>query len=220
LPGLKEIMILKRIETNYTRNMTTLIFLGTSIAILILLSKVAIKLVHHKSITPTLKSLAIVISSYTFLWILFYFLSTYKPVPLGTDICFDDWCATITGFEKPVALEIKNSFARQRGEFVILHIKMSNHARGIAQKPSEPHVSIIDDNGNLLSYSSGGQKALEDMKGKQIPLDSRLELHQSLETELVFDVPVASLNLKAIIEEGPFITKFLFQGDKEVFLLK
>jgi hypothetical protein len=96
---------------------------------------------------------------------------------------------------------------------------MSNNAKGIAQKPSEPRVHIIDDNGNSYSFSPEGQLALEKQKGKQIPIDERLELHQSLETQLVFDVPKDAKGLKALIEEGPFITKLLFNENKEVFLI-
>jgi len=96
---------------------------------------------------------------------------------------------------------------------------MSNHARGIAQKPSEPRVHIIDERGNSYSYSAEGQQALEKQIGNQIRLDQRLELHQSLETQLVFDIPKEAKNLKVLIEEGPFITKLLFNENREVFLI-
>lgn len=97
---------------------------------------------------------------------------------------------------------------------------MSNHARGIAQKPSEPRVIIKDDNGKIYTYSPEGQKALENINGKQIPLDARLELHQSLETQLVFDIPINNKGMKLIIEEGPFITELLLHRNVNIFLIK
>ena len=200
--------------------MTTLIFLTTLIALLALFIRLIIRLFQKRSVLPALRTIGIIALSYTLLWLFFYFYSSFQTVPAGRDICFDDWCATITAFEKLDSLVNGNKVSRARGQYIILSIKMSNHARGIAQKPSEPRVCIIDDKGHYRSYSEDGQNALEELTGKQIPLDSRLELHQSLETRLVFDVPADSKDLKAIIEEGPFITRLLINGNKEVFSLK
>jgi hypothetical protein len=200
--------------------MKTLIFLGTLIAILILFINIIIKLFQQKSIISTIKTSVIIILSYTLLWVFFYFFSSFKTVPFGKDICFDDWCATITGFEIRDTLRIENKVINPIERFVILNIRMSNHARGIAQKPSEPRIHVIDDKGHYLSYSSEGQQALEKREGKQTPIDIRLELHQSIETRLVFKIPNESKYLRAVIEEGPFITKLLFNDSKEVFLLQ
>ena len=200
--------------------MTTLIFLATAIALLILLVRLITKLIQHKSSISSIRTIAILLIGYIVIWTCFYFLSTYKPIPLGTDVCFDDWCATITSIEHPDSLGKGNQTVYPQGQFVILHIKMSNHARGIAQKPSEPRIHIIDENGRSWSFSEAGQQALETQTGKQISFDSRLELHQSLETQLVFDIPVNAKQLKAFIEEGPNITKLLFRENEEVFLIQ
>jgi hypothetical protein len=159
---------------------------------------------------------AIILFCYGLLWTIFYFKSADIAVPFGTDVCFDDWCATITQAERPKTLGKQNP----HGQFIVLHITMSNHARGIAQKPSEPRIHIIDGQGNSWAFSREGQQALENEIGKQPLIDERLELHQSLETQLVFDIPQDAKNIKAIIEEGPFITKLLFQDNNEVFLLE
>jgi len=101
-----------------------------------------------------------------------------------------------------------------------LTIKMTNKARGISQKPSEPGVHIIDDKGHTWNASIVAQEAFENLQGHQIPLDQKLELNQSLQTKLVFDIPKTATNLKAIIDEGPFITNLLLKEDKKVFELK
>ena len=152
---------------------------------------------------------------FSVLYRFFYYKSSEKIVLPGTDICFDDWCATITKAEQMNALGDE----KPNGQFIILHIRMSNHARGIAQKPSAPRVHIIDGNGHSFSISEKGQKALENLIGKQLPLDEKLELHQSLETQLVFDIPSDIKSANGLIEEGPFITKLLLQDSKEVFEL-
>ena len=97
---------------------------------------------------------------------------------------------------------------------------MSNHARGIAQKPSEPRIHILDAKNSAWPYSMAGQGILEKVDGKQAPLDSRLELHQSIETKFVFAVPASSKGLKILVEEGPFITKLLLPESQEVFIVQ
>jgi hypothetical protein len=114
----------------------------------------------------------------------------------------------------------ENQLLKPHGQFFVLHIKMSNHARGIAQKPSEPRVHILDGQGHIYTFSKGGQQALQNSLGKQVSIDEKLELNQTSETQLVFDIPQNSNNLYALIEEGPYITKLLFHGDNNIFLLK
>ena len=195
--------------------MTGLIFIATFITVLILVLRVIIKLIKHKSYSATLRTITIILFCYGLLWVIFYFKSNETAVPFGTDVCFDDWCATITQAERPKTLGKQNP----QGQFIILHIRMSNHARGVAQKPSEPRVHIMDGKGHLWAFSKEGQQSLENDIGGQTPVDIKLELHQSLETQLVFDIPKDAENIKAIIEEGPFITKFLFRDNSEVFVL-
>ena len=199
--------------------MTTLIFFGTIIAIIILLVRLVIKVFNHKNSSSTLWKLLFTIVSYTALWCVFYFISSDKIVPFGTDICFDDWCATVTKYERRITLGKENQEINPHIQYIILNIKMSNKSRGIAQKPSEPRVHIIDENGNFYPFSTEGQHELEKQIGKQIPIYEKLELNQSLETQLVFEIPKEAKNLKVLIEEGPFITKFLFKENNEVFLI-
>lgn len=196
--------------------MASLIFIVTFITVFILIIRIIIILIKHKSSAATLRTIAIILSCYGLLWIIFYFKSNDIAVPFGADVCFDDWCATITQAERPKTLGEQNP----HGQYIILHIKMSNHARGTAQKPSEPRVHIIDGQGQYWTFSKDGQQALENIVGRQIPIDVKLELHQSLETQLVFDIPQDAKNVKAIIDEGPFITSFLIKDDNKVFILQ
>lgn len=196
--------------------MQTLYFLATILAILILVIIILVKLIRKKPISKTCRTLLVVFFLYVLLWTIFYFKASNQTVPLATDICFDDWCATVTSYEKTE--KISNQVPS--GQFIILTIKMTNKARGIAQKPSEPRVHIVDDNNHSWGVAIDGQKALENTQGQLFPIDQRLELHQSLETKLVFDIPKNSTNLKALIEEGPFITKLLLKSDNKVFQIQ
>ena len=196
--------------------MATLIFLFTILAIIFLLMRIVIRAIQHKNTVTSFRLLGSILFVYTLLWTIFYFKSSDKEASLGTDICFDDWCATVTKIEKQVVLGNE----KPNGQFIILHIRMSNHARGIAQKPSEPRVHIKDENGHSWAFSAKAQQALNNLIGNQVSIDQRLELHQSLETQLVFDIPKDAKNLNILIEEGPFITKLLFQDDNTVFRIQ
>ena len=196
--------------------MATLLFLATVLIILILIIRLVIKILRQKSFASTIKLLGLVFLTYTLLWTIFYFKSSNKEIGLGTDICFDDWCVTVTKIERQATLGNE----KPNGQFIILYIKMSNHAKRIAQKPSEPRVHIKDEKGNSWTITPKGQKALNNLIGVQIPIDQKLELHQSLETKLVFDIPLDAKKLHVLIEEGPFITKLLLQDDNHVFSIK
>jgi hypothetical protein len=197
--------------------METLLFLLTFLSLLILLIRLIINALRHNPVKSTLKIMGIIGGGYLILWTAFYIKSSFITVPLGTDVCFDDWCATVTKIETGVAAQTKLPPLSTDSTWVILHLKMTNQARGIAQKPSEPRVHLIDDNGDYWAYSAKGQQALEKIAGKQPGIDSRLELHQSLETQLVYAIPSNAKKVKALIEEGPFITKLLFADDQDVF---
>jgi hypothetical protein len=196
--------------------MATLLFFGTVLAVIVLLVRLVVKGVQRKPVLPTVKYIAIILISYALIWMIFSVKATNEVVPFSTDICFDDWCATVTKVEMADSL----GSVHADGRFVILHIKMSNMALGIAQKPSEPRVHIMDDRGNSWGVSISGRQKLVELQGRQIPLDQRLELHESLETQLVFDIPQKAVGLKVLIEEGPAVTRLLIPEDKRVFQIQ
>jgi hypothetical protein len=200
--------------------METLVFLLTFFTLLILFVITIAKAIKRRPIMPTTKKMAFIIAGYLVLWVMFYITSSYVIVPLGTDVCFDDWCATITQTENGPLVQKRFSSLSADSTYIIIHITMSNHARGIAQKPSEPRIHILDAKNHAWPRSIAGQGILEKVESKQSPLDSRLELHQSIETKLVFAVPASSKGLKVLIEEGPFITKLLLHASQEVFIVQ
>lgn len=141
--------------------MTALIFFVTIIILFVLFIVLIIKVFKHKPVVSAIRTFVIIVLSYTMLWGVFYFISGYKVAPLGTDACFDDWFVTVTKTERPETLGSENQVLNPNGQFIILYIIMSNNAKGIAQKPSEPKIHIIDEKGNSYSYSPSGQLALE-----------------------------------------------------------
>lgn len=193
--------------------MAEIIFLATILSTFLLLLKIIVLLIKKRCIKKSAYLILKIVGSYSLLWLVSFMLSKEEIIAPNTDICFDDWCATLVSYDKPESI----GSLRPQGQFIVLHIKMSNHARGRAQKPSEPRVKIIEGE-NSYSISQSGQQEFETIFGKQTPIETRLELHQALETTMVFDVPNEAQNLKVIIDEGPlFITKIISAGDKKVF---
>jgi len=199
--------------------MASLIFLLTVLILLILGIGIIINVIRHKPFGLKLKLAAVISVVYSISWIAFNLLSKDVPVALGTDICFDDWCAAVTQIDNGPAVQKQFERLHTDSTWIVLTLKMSNHARGIAQKPSEPRVHIIDAGDKEWARSKKGQELLEQTAGAQPGIGQRLELRQSLETKLVFAVPVQSTGLKVLIEEGPFITNLLFPDDRQVFLV-
>jgi len=193
--------------------MTTLIFLITVLCLMVLIISSIVKIIRRKPVKSTLRIIVIIVCGYSAVWLICFFTSSFNPVPLGTDVCFDDWCATIVNVEKMPSKQMDS-------DVMILQVTMSNHARGIAQKPSEPRIHIIDTDGRYWAYSAKAQEDLEKKIGKQPNIDARLQLGESLQTKLAFAVPRTAKGQKILIEEGPFITKFLFPVDQPVFIIQ
>ena len=191
--------------------MTTFIFLITFLALLLLFMRGILRLAKHKPIGQTVKISLAIILAYGMIWLLSDLTRKELSVPMDTPVCFDDWCATVDrSYDSIVGDSMQ----------VALNIIMSNHARGISQKPSEPRVTILDANGHAWPYSVGAQRAYEKLYGRQPGIDHRLELNQSLETTIIFMLPKDAHGLRAIIEEGPWITHLLFPESRPVFEIK
>lgn len=190
--------------------MTSLIFPLTALALLVLFIRILIKLFRREPVRPALIAMILIIVGYSSIWVMFKMSQKLVPVDLGSQVCFDDWCATVVKAERQVTGD---------SVVIILHLQMFNNVRGIAQTPSEPRVHILDSSGRPWPYSIKEQLIYEKRNGSQPGIAHRLELHQSMETVLVFAIPKNTNNLKALIEEGPWITNLLFPDDEEVFLL-
>ncbi len=191
--------------------MTALIFFITMLTLIVLIVRLLIRLMQKKPIGGTLKLICGITLVYGSVWIIFDLTRKRVPVPMGTDVCFDDWCATVDSVSQQPSSDSIH---------FVLYLKMSNHAGGIAQSPSEPRVHIIDSSDKVWLYSVKGQQSYQTHHGVQPGIEHRLELHQSLKTELVFALPKIASGCQVLIEEGPWITHLLFPEDQLVFALK
>ncbi|HYL10496.1 MAG TPA: hypothetical protein VEU31_07145 [Candidatus Acidoferrales bacterium] len=100
---------------------------------------------------------------------------------------------------------------RQRsaaGRFVVVRVKtwfdertISPHRGDAPLAPGPRRVVLAEEGGRELAPSPEGQAALEQMRGRTIPLTTPLRPGESYETDLVFDVPEGARNLKLLIAD-------------------
>lgn len=197
--------------------MASLVFILTFLLLVILLMAVVFQAIRKRPVTPQFKIMGYTLGAYVLLWLFFYMISTKTVVPLNTPICFDDWCATVNQIDQgPVAQQELGKLTLD-STYVVLHVTMSNHAKRIAQKPSDPRIYLIDTAGKYWGHSSNGQQWLETVLKSQPSLGQKLDLHESVQTRLVFALPKGRKPFQILIEEGPFISNMIFPASQPVF---
>lgn len=193
--------------------MDELLFILTFILTIVFTVRLIIKLFKRQEIAKTSKIISSILVLYTLIWLVFYISSKKVVVSYGTEICFDDWCATVIDAKRTKVINKQTS----KETFVILKVKLINKAKRIALKPSMPRIKIIDDDGNEWMFSEAGQNAYEQKYGKQAKIDKKLEHQETCVTNLVFEIPSSLNKAYALIEEGPFITKLFIKDDERIF---
>ncbi|QKG59258.1 hypothetical protein GKZ68_21500 (plasmid) [Hymenobacter sp. BRD128] len=182
--------------------MRTLLLLLTGLILVGLALRLLINLVRHRPIGRLFGLIGLLGASYGALWLIFFLRQGYRPVALGTDVCFDDWCATVTQVTRlPGSSNDRLTLAVQ--------VLVSNHGRGRAQTPSYPRLHILDQRGQAWAAVGTGP----------IPLATRLQAHESKAIRLVYKLPLGAHNLTALLEEGPWLTHLLLPEDQPIFVL-
>jgi hypothetical protein len=120
--------------------MASLIFLLSILSLLVLIIILILKASRGRPLIATFKKIGWLIAGYTVAWIVFRILWIQVPVPFGTDICFDDWCATITGYESGATIQKQFSALGTESDWLVLHVRM----------PGESHKNPLNP-----GYTSG-----------------------------------------------------------------
>lgn len=119
---------------------------------------------------------------------------------MGEDRCFDDWCVAVESVDTTSVLGQGDQVTKANGTFFVVTLRLSNHARGRAQRAASAAVYLRDDQGRRHDVSPLGQNAYEAEHGPTAPLTATLPLGQSLTTVRVFDAPVHAHILGLIVE--------------------
>jgi hypothetical protein len=137
------------------------------------------------------------------------------PLALGTDKCFDDWCASVIGSRL-----LPRANAAPSSELLAITLRISDRALQAAFRPSQPRVMLTLSSGDTLAPSEVGQREFERQAGPQEDLARRLVAGESFQTTLVFELPATTRQASVVVLEGPAaITPFLV-GDENSFFHK
>ena len=150
-----------------------------------------------------------IVFCYGLLLLTFSLTSQTNVLPLGQDKCFDDWCASVIKINK---LDSANA------NIYAVTLKVSNHARGRAQKPDHPEIYVIDNLGNIYLESVGDKSDYQKQYGVQRSIESRIDAQTSYETTMIFSIPKDRKG-SVVITEGGFPTPLII-GDEGSFLHK
>jgi hypothetical protein len=133
--------------------MATLIFIIAVLSFLFLAAKIVLHLVAGKDIVILLRMLLLLLAGYVAIWVAFFILRTDRPMPLGVDNCFDDWCAMVTGVEYPTTLGRPDRPVRPEGQWILLYVRLSNPLRAVQRRETQPRVWVMDASGHEWEYS-------------------------------------------------------------------
>jgi hypothetical protein len=135
--------------------------------------------------------------------------SETRTLALGTDKCFDDWCATVTG-----AQSLPKLSAPPGMKLVAVTLRVSNRARQAAFRPSQPRVRLALASGEALAPSAVALHEFETQAGTQQNLAKRIMAGDSFQTTLVYDVPVVTREASVVLLEGPALLTSVLVGDE------
>jgi hypothetical protein len=147
--------------------------------------------VHGMAPRTSFGPLAIVGAAYATLLFLGSAVSKERRVPLGTRLCFDDWCATVTHVRNapPAAGNVRT---------VTAAVRVSSDAKRVTQRGSDPHVYFIDDRGTWYTGH---------IPQGALPFDHAIGPGESYETRVEAEVPSVSTIVAIRVWEGGWIDR-------------
>lgn len=168
---------------------------------------------HKRPVRAHLCNMLEVPAAYFLIWLVFYLKKAEYPEKLGAPLCFDDWCASVTDYkfqDKPGG-----------GKYLFLYMEISNRAKRVAMRPSEPRVYVRDAQNRQYRPSAEALRFFEQQHGpQQSSVDTLLQPGEAQFPMLAFEIPATATGLSAVIEEGPvWVNKLFLQFDQPVFEL-
>ena len=126
--------------------------------------------------------------------------SPQRVLTIGEDRCFDDWCIAVDNVTVTRELGPGERATKANGVFYVVSLRLSNRARGRAQRASSAAVHLMDGRGRRYEYSGPGQEAFEAQDGPAAPLTATIPVGQFLTTVQVFDLPTDAQDVSLTVE--------------------
>jgi len=192
-------------------NLIFLLFFLATVALIVL---ILYRSVRRRKTRILAFALLACLLAYAAVVVAFSLNSERRELALGTDKCFDDWCATVSE-----AHSLPNPHGGADTKLVAVTLRVSNRARRAAFRPSQPRVSLILPTGSA-TRSAEAQRQFERQAGPQEDLAKRLLPGDTFQTTFLFEVPAATREASVALLEGPAIVTRFLAGDENSFLHK
>lgn len=165
-----------------------LLVLATAIAVVIAIMAL---FVRRRAVAGKLLSGVIVV------WIVYLgvgavvaVLAPQHIVALGEDRCFDEMCFAVMGWNRIPSINVVSAADPARSVYFV-DVRISNRSRGRAQREVGRTGVLIDRSGRVYGISKEGLRQFSPAGGPRYPgLDAEVGPGQSLETRLVFELPM------------------------------
>lgn len=128
--------------------------------------------------------------------------SHQRIVKMNQDHCFDEMCFAAVGLQIKPELGPVQQQARAKGEFYIVTIRVSNHARGYRTERELGIRARLWRDGTYYEVSPSGRQAYERQYGPTPKLTDPLLSDQSFLCVLVFDVPIDVPTPGLVLDHG------------------
>jgi hypothetical protein len=192
-----------------------LVFFVFILAILALAAAIAYRKLRRRPAKKLVFALAGCAFAYGVILMALSLSSKTRQLALGTDKCFEDWCASVMG-----AHSVPGASKTAGRKFVAVALRISNRARGAAFRPSQPRVMLVLPSGEVINSSVAAQHEFEKQAGPQEDIAKRLLAGESFLTTVVFEVPSATSKASVQLLEGPSVITQLLVGDENSFFHK
>lgn len=123
--------------------------------------------------------------------------------------------AAVTNVRKTKTLGDKTA----NGEFYVVKVKVSSDARRAALGLITVDAQVADDNNRRFTRDTKAENRL----GEQPPFEKRIVLNETVEKEIVFDLPTDAANPSLDLREGcgiDYAVESVFIGDVDSVFMK
>jgi hypothetical protein len=160
--------------------------------------------------------LTVCIAVYVLVLIAFSLAEPQREVPIGTPRCFDDWCITVEQSARQAAI----GTTRASGTFCVVTLRVSSRAKRITQREPDVYLYLTDESGRRIEISSSGQRALAQAGLAGESVSSFVAPGGSVESRVVFDVPVDARHLGFVKASHGWFPVRLIIGEPQSWLHK
>jgi hypothetical protein len=147
-------------------------------------------------------------------------ITPQRVMAIGEDRCFDEMCFAVMGFRRARTIESDPAISA-RGNYLIVDVRISNRSHGRAEREAGRKAVVLDQMGHVYEVSRQGQESLSKLQGTTPGLDAEVGPGQSVNTNLVFDLPVDINHPALALDSGlAFNPSWIVIGDEMHFLHK